>query len=182
MKAQVNEREVGSHSAAQQQISKPRFEKVLVAVDYDASTPEIFEKALELAKGYGSHLLVFHCLQGKMSGMPEAIAYGGVGGYSGIYSQEFIELEEQLLQEATAELHAWLASFAHRAQEEGMQAETDYQVGEPGRRICECAKQWGADLIILGRRGRAGLSELLLGSVSNYVLHHASCSVLVVQH
>ncbi len=39
----------------------------------------------------------------------------------------------------------------------------------------------GADLIVLGRRGRTGLAEALLGSVSNYVLHHAPCSVLVVQ-
>lgn len=47
--------------------------------------------------------------------------------------------------------------------------------------ICELARNWNADLIILGRRGRTGLSELLLGSVSNYVLHHAPCSVLTVQ-
>ncbi|MEO0350033.1 MAG: universal stress protein, partial [Cyanobacteria bacterium P01_A01_bin.15] len=41
--------------------------------------------------------------------------------------------------------------------------------------------QWNADLIMMGRRGRSGFSELLLGSVSNYVMHHAPCSVLTVQ-
>ncbi|NEO28803.1 MAG: universal stress protein, partial [Kamptonema sp. SIO4C4] len=35
--------------------------------------------------------------------------------------------------------------------------------------------------VIIGRRGRVGLSEILLGSVSNYVLHHAPCAVMVVQ-
>ncbi len=39
----------------------------------------------------------------------------------------------------------------------------------------------GADLIVVGRRGRSGLSELILGSASNYVLHHAPCSVLTLQ-
>ena len=43
------------------------------------------------------------------------------------------------------------------------------------------AKDWNADLIIMGRRGLTGLSEMFLGSVSNYVVHHASCSVLLIQ-
>jgi nucleotide-binding universal stress UspA family protein len=33
----------------------------------------------------------------------------------------------------------------------------------------------------MGRRGRTGLSELFLGSVSNYVTHHAPCSVLTLK-
>ncbi|MEY3330640.1 MAG: hypothetical protein RLZZ115_3525 [Cyanobacteriota bacterium] len=42
-------------------------------------------------------------------------------------------------------------------------------------------KKWGADLVIVGRRNRSELAELFLGSVSNYVVHHVKCSVLVVQ-
>ena len=45
----------------------------------------------------------------------------------------------------------------------------------------ESSQNWEADLIVIGRRGHQGLSEILLGSVSNYVVHHAPCSVLVVQ-
>ncbi|RMG10302.1 MAG: universal stress protein, partial [Cyanobacteria bacterium J055] len=36
-------------------------------------------------------------------------------------------------------------------------------------------------LIIVGRRGRQGIEEAVLGSVSNYVVHHAPCSVLAIQ-
>ena len=39
---------------------------------------------------------------------------------------------------------------------------------------------YGADLIAIGSHGRRGLNELVLGSVSNYVLHHVSCSVLLI--
>ncbi|MGQ9872468.1 universal stress protein [Leptodesmis sp.] len=39
----------------------------------------------------------------------------------------------------------------------------------------------GADLILIGNRGHTGLKELFLGSASNYVLHHAPCSVLTVK-
>jgi nucleotide-binding universal stress UspA family protein len=54
-------------------------------------------------------------------------------------------------------------------------------VGDPGQVICEVAKSWDADLILMGRNRKSGISELFLGSSSNYVLHHAVCSVLVVQ-
>ena len=49
-----------------------------------------------------------------------------------------------------------------------------------GWEICQRAKVWQADLIIVGSHGRTGLSELFLGSVSNYVMHHAPCSVMVI--
>jgi len=36
-------------------------------------------------------------------------------------------------------------------------------------------------VIMIGRHGRTGLAEFFLGSVSNYVMHHAPCSVLTIQ-
>ena len=51
--------------------------------------------------------------------------------------------------------------------------------GRPQRVIVEQAAEIGASLIVLGSRGRTGLSAL--GSVSESVSHHASCSVLIVR-
>jgi nucleotide-binding universal stress UspA family protein len=50
-----------------------------------------------------------------------------------------------------------------------------------GREICESADAYGADMIVIGSHGSSHTGELLLGSVSQYVLHHASCPVLVVR-
>lgn len=54
-------------------------------------------------------------------------------------------------------------------------------LGEPRSVILETAKEWGADLIVVGSHGRRGLDRFLLGSVSEAVAIHASCSVRVVR-
>ncbi len=48
--------------------------------------------------------------------------------------------------------------------------------------ICSLARTWNADLVVVGRRGLSRVNELLRNSVSNYILHHAACPVLVVHH
>lgn len=51
----------------------------------------------------------------------------------------------------------------------------------PGLGICREAEQWDADLIVLGYRREWELKKLVLGSVCNYVTHHAPCSVYVAR-
>jgi nucleotide-binding universal stress UspA family protein len=51
--------------------------------------------------------------------------------------------------------------------------------GEPRSTIVDVAKEWGADLIVVGSHGRTGLRHLFLGSVAEYVVRHAPCSVEV---
>ncbi len=53
-------------------------------------------------------------------------------------------------------------------------------MGNPAHNICDLAQTWSADLILVGSRGRTGIKEMFLGSVSNYITHHAPCSVLIV--
>lgn len=57
---------------------------------------------------------------------------------------------------------------------------TEVLRGSPDQQIIEKAAEWGADLIVVGSHGR-GFWGRLLGSVSDGVVHHAPCSVLVVR-
>lgn len=57
--------------------------------------------------------------------------------------------------------------------------EVQVRSGHPGREICEQAK--GYDLVVLGSAGRSQVSELLLGSTSAYVVHNASCAILLLR-
>ena len=54
-------------------------------------------------------------------------------------------------------------------------------IGEAGEEIVSTARLLEADLVTVGARGHGVFKRLLLGSVSEYVLHHAECAVLVVR-
>jgi len=53
--------------------------------------------------------------------------------------------------------------------------------GEPGPAICKIATETSARAIVIGSRGRGGLKRVFLGSVSDYVVRHAPCSVIVTR-
>ncbi len=53
--------------------------------------------------------------------------------------------------------------------------------GEPAAAICDLAAELGARAIVLGTRGRGGLKRALLGSVSDYVVRNAPCTVVVTR-
>ncbi len=53
--------------------------------------------------------------------------------------------------------------------------------GEAGDAITVAAEAEGADLIVVGSHGRSTVGRFLLGSVSDHVVHHAGCPVLVVR-
>lgn len=157
------------------------YQKILIGIDYNNFTPKVFEEALQLAKANGSQLMIFYAIRGQMPGTSSLPLYVEMTGYDAIYSPEMAQLEEKLIQESIEELQAWLKTLTQQAIAQGLTVESDYSYGDPGQKICALAKEWEADLIVVGRRGRSGLSELFLGSVSNYVIHHAPCSVLVIQ-
>lgn len=53
--------------------------------------------------------------------------------------------------------------------------------GDPSSEICLPAERQKVDLIVMGTHGRTGLSQMLLGSVAEKVVHQASCAVLTVR-
>lgn len=156
------------------------FHKILVAMDTSAIGKRVFDEALALAKATRSSLMLLHVLSPKEQGSPNMPTFSSVEYYPGlsgktleIYQEQWETFEEQGLE--------LLRSRTDEATLAGVSTEFTQNSGNPSRTICDIAANWGADLIVIGRRGHSGLSELILGSVSNYVLHHAPCSVLTVQ-
>jgi len=155
------------------------YSKILVAIDQSPLGQAVFAQALDLAKTQNASLMLFHCLMPEVLLSPMLMP-GEFGLSPHLISQTYKVQQEQLdLQVRT--VREMLEHYTKVAAQQGVPAEFSYRCVDAGRGICELASSWNADLVILGRRGIKGLTEVLLGSVSNYVLHHASCSVLVVQ-
>lgn len=158
------------------------FKQILVAIDPLPLSVKVFDQALELAQKEGARLMIFHCFSNQVAGDTATLIDAGTGMSlypSGLGSLQQLDYEN--LQRETKQVETWLETFWQKATDQGVPAEFDYKAGDPGVQICDLARSWSADLIVIGRRGHTGLAEMLLGSVSNHVIHHASCSVLVVQ-
>ncbi|HBQ99804.1 MULTISPECIES: universal stress protein [unclassified Roseofilum] len=151
------------------------YQKILVALDRSLQAETVFEKGLALAQQFSSQMMLFHRL-----GLEESSLFTYVGPYGHTLTNFSQAVQEQMAEE-TEQTRQWLSCYCDRAQEAGVSCEWEWKMGDTGRWICDLAKSWGADLIVVGRRGRHEVAEVLLGSVSNYVVHRASCSVFIVQ-
>lgn len=152
-----------------------RYKKILVALDRSPQSEIVFEQALELAKKEETVLMLFHCLPFETQ---------GIGSYADVFGRELINFSAELqkvLDQESEQARQFLRDYCQKATEQGVPTEWDLKIGDAGSRIRELAKTWEADLVVVGRRGHRGLAEIVLGSVSSYVIHQSPCSVLVVQ-
>jgi nucleotide-binding universal stress UspA family protein len=157
------------------------FHKILVAIDYAEFSQQVFDQALTLARATSASLVLLNVLslEDEIRLTPPMLS--GYESYPIGLSSKAGELYQELWQTHAERSLEMLQTLTQQATTAGVDATLRQSLGSPGRIICELANELNVDLIILGRRGLSGLNELLLGSVSNYVLHHAPCSVLTVQ-
>lgn len=80
-----------------------------------------------------------------------------------------------------AERERPLLAVVEQARSRGVESAFLLWTGEPGQGIVAAAEAEGADMVIVGTRGLDRAGRFLLGSVSDYVVYHSSCPVLVAR-
>jgi len=103
--------------------------------------------------------------------MPAMINGGGFAPVS-VYPIDSTEFE----QSAKTGLERTLRSFANELA--GLEVEQVVEQGQPSQVLVEQAE--GAEMLVVGTRGRGGFAGLLLGSVSQQCTHHAQCPIVIV--
>lgn len=161
------------------------FERILVALDNSTSNGSVFETALSLAKWADARLMLAHVLpcddtNGVELSHLERPRITDHAGYSTQHRNLSFSPETQQVCEVQG--LEMLRQFHAIAAAAGIGSDLAQPLANPGHQICELAIGWGADLIIVGRRGLTVADETIQGSVSQYVTHHAACPVLIVQH
>jgi nucleotide-binding universal stress UspA family protein len=156
------------------------LQKILIATGDSPESAEIFKSGLTLAEKYGAQISILHVLNLFQSGF-EVIGTPLMGGTYPMMNDLAIQEYQKELQDRAKQGMERLESYATEARAINITAEIFQNMGDAGRTICETAKNYSADIIVMGRNQRSVLSEIFLGSTSNYVLHHAPCSVMVIQ-
>lgn len=158
------------------------FSKIIAALDRSELSTKVFAQSLNLARDNHAQLMLLHVLSPGDEDYPSFPPSPGIDSYyPNPQSEEALKQYLEWWRTYEQSSLEVLKSLAEQAQQAGVTTEFRQQLGSPGRVICELADTWNADLIIVGRRGRSGLGEFILGSVSNYVIHQAHCSVLTLQ-
>lgn len=135
------------------------FRKILIAVDSEPVAARAADLGAELARALGSEM-----------------AFVNVVDSSLIYPADTGIPPNEL----TASAKRVVRDFHQRLVPRSLALEF-VQVGSPAVEIVKVAKEWPADVIILGSHGRGGLQRALLGSVAEGVMRHAPCPVLIVR-
>jgi nucleotide-binding universal stress UspA family protein len=157
------------------------LQKILLAIGDFPDSEQIFVAGLTLAQKFGAEILLLHVLDPLVPHGLSPVASPLVGGILPMINDEAIAGYIKAWKDYERQGIERLLAYAERAKEGCVRVEILQNYGDSGPLICEAAKNWSAEAILMGRRNRAMLSEVFLGSTSNYVLHHAVCSTIVIQ-
>jgi len=146
--------------------------RVLLATDGSKRGSSATEMLKSIALGDGDEVKIVSVVD---MAVPLAIdIYGG-------YLPDSSDLEKAARENATKILDDTTATVKGIFEGKKIAINSEVLYGSPESRIVETAEKEGSDLIIIGSHGYNRWERLLLGSVSDSVIHHAPCSVLVVR-
>ncbi len=155
------------------------FKKILLAIGDSAESESelVLGSGLTLAEKFGAKILLLHVVNPSTPTEFSPLVGGMFPIVNDVAIDQYIKEWKEYEKRGTERLKV----YAQQAKDRGIEAEILQNFGDAGRMICEVAKSWSADAIVMGRNQKSMLSEVFLGSTSNYVLHHAPCSVMVIQ-
>ena len=141
---------------------------ILLATDGSEESKRATQAATELSRETGSEVHVVYVL-------PTPAQLIGHHTYSA-------EIRESLIGGAERDAETFLKEQAEKIGSDGGKvAETHLRSGDPDKEILRAAEALGVGLIVVGSRGLGAVSRALMGSVSDSVVRHAHCPVLVVR-
>lgn len=140
------------------------FSKVLVPIDGSDNSFRALDAALLLSENLGAKVTAIHV----MEEIP-------------VLHIQSEKLLRQLLDAYKKERQVILTKCSEIATSKGLSINTKLLQGNAGSTILDFCEKEKYDLIVMGSRGMGKFRELVLGSVSNKIVHHSSCPVMIIR-
>jgi nucleotide-binding universal stress UspA family protein len=140
------------------------FSKLLVPVDGSENSFRALEEAIFLSKKLDAQITALHVM----------------GKTPTVYIHPQKELEE-LLENYRKESEGILEKCQEIGKNNRIELNTAISEGDEASKIIQYAEKGQFDMIVMGHRGSGKFKEMVLGSVSEKVLHRTKCSVLIVR-
>jgi len=154
------------------------FEKILVPLDGSEHSLKALNVAIQLAKKFKGKITLVHAY----SVVSRVIVAPEPTTLTPPMAPIVTPLEVSKVAEAARKAgNNILADGEERVKAEGIQVDSILKEGNIVQEIVSAAREGNFDLIVMGARGIGKIKELLLGSVSDGVIRHAPCPVLVVK-
>jgi nucleotide-binding universal stress UspA family protein len=154
------------------------FEKILVALDGSEHSVQALRTAIQIAGKFNGKLTLVHVYAMTFAPFvvpePTTLTPSGVPVVTPAEVSKMIEAAREAGQRI-------LDNGEKEVRSENVQVESTLKEGSTVQEITRLAKEGNFDLIVIGAKGVGRLRELLLGSVSEGVMKHAPCPVLVVK-
>lgn len=141
-----------------------RLKKILVPIDFSECSKKALRYAVPFAKEHDAAITLLYVVPANYA----------IGEYGGI---DYASLEAEMRASGEKQLSTLTVDEVR----EEVSADTMVRTGSVAAEIISAARNLPADLIILSTHGRTGLKHVLLGSVTEHVVRHAPCPVLVVR-
>lgn len=142
------------------------MKKILVAFDGSPQSYKAFDFAMDMV-GLCSQAKDLHEIVVVSVAQPPELS-------------EIVEMEA-VIDKANEYYKALHEELKKKAQERNLQVKTEILVGHPADQLVRYANENMADMVVMGQRGKSGISGWLMGSVSKRVTTYAPCTVVVVK-
>lgn len=146
----------------------PKFQTILVPVDGSVNSERALSYAAYLALQCSASIGILHVV--NLSSAVAAIGHVGTGGYiPDRVLDDIQEAGQSVIDEALKKIPP------------EVEAKGFLEIGSPKDIVVTFCAEKKYDLVIMGSRGLGTIEQLVLGSVSSYVLYHSNCPVMVVK-
>jgi nucleotide-binding universal stress UspA family protein len=150
------------------------MKKVLIALDYNPTAQKVAEVGFSMAKSMKAEVILLHVISDPM--YYSSTEYSPIMGFNGYMDMGTLQLDSiDGLKKASQ--HFLDKSKQHLGDKSIL---TLVKEGDFADSILEAAKEVHADIIVVGSHSRKWLENIVMGSVTEKVLHHTSIPLFIV--